>query len=87
MAVFQIHRVRWIPWAVAALVLLAWGQGLAAEVTRVVVTSAPARVVLELSETVPSKVVKIDNHELLIALKGTSVSEAMLPRSGGLPSV
>ncbi|GEM_PF-1774619 len=85
MAVFQIHRVRWIPWAVAALVLLAWGQGLAAEVTRVVVTSAPARVVLELSETVPSKVVKIDNHELLIALKGTSVSEAMLPRSGGAP--
>jgi len=82
MTAFPKRQGGWIPWAIAALVLLAWGQARAAEVTRVKISLSPARVVLELSEPVPSKVVKIDDHELMIALKDTVVSDRMLPKGG-----
>lgn len=82
MTVFRKRRAGWTPWAMTALLLLAWGQAFAAEVTKVGVTSSPARVVLRVSEVVPAKVVKIDDHELIIALKGATVSDSLLAGPG-----
>ncbi|WP_300675271.1 tetratricopeptide repeat protein [Desulfoluna sp.] len=48
-------------------------------------TQFPARVVFELSEAVPSKVVKIDDHELLVALKDVSIDEGVFPSPGASP--
>ncbi|VFQ43524.1 tetratricopeptide repeat protein [Desulfoluna butyratoxydans] len=82
MTAFPKRQGRWIPWAAAALVLMAWGQAMAVEVTRVKVFRAPDRVELTFSEPVAAKVVKIDDHELLIALKDATVSEGLLPGPG-----
>lgn len=84
MTAFPKHTRGWTPLTIAAWVLLTWGQARAAEVTKVEVTASPVRVALEMSEFVPSKVVKIDDHELLIALKGASVPASVMPRPGRL---
>ncbi|VVS93261.1 tetratricopeptide repeat [Desulfoluna spongiiphila] len=84
MTAFPKRQGRWIPWAMAAFVLLMWGRAWAVEVTRVTVSLTPTRVVVELAEPVPAKVVKIDDHELLIALKDATVSDRLLPRAGGI---
>ena len=83
MTVFPAQGIRWV-WAVMFVVaVLAWGDVQAAELTRAVISTSPARVVLEVSEAVPSKVVKIDNHELLIALKGVAIDPKMLTSARG----
>ncbi len=88
MKAFPRQAMKWIPWGMMILMVLVWGQAQAAEVIQVTRVSSPAGVVLELSEAVPSKVVKIDAHELLIALKGTSILPKALEGMGsGSPRV
>ncbi|MCG8471117.1 MAG: tetratricopeptide repeat protein [Desulfobacterales bacterium] len=67
--------------ALAAMLLLAMGgsgRAFAAHVTDVTLSRSPLGIVFTLTEAVPSKVMKIDDHELLIALKGASLPGEML---------
>ena len=73
-----LHKKMGMAAAMLLLAMICGGRALAAEIRTVSLSNAPAEAVLTFTSPVPARVMKLDNHELLIALKGAELPQGLL---------